>query len=65
MVSFWCRGDSSKITLNIDPLWLNLNTGKWQIAVASTVFIKKINDAPMYIPPLLLTSNIVASQYGK
>lgn len=64
MPSFWIRGDSSKITLSLDPLWLNLSSGKWQIAIASTVFIQKTQDPPQYIPPLLLTSNIVSSQYS-
>ena len=63
--SFWCRGDSSKITLNLDPSWINLSAGKWQIAIASSVFIQKTQDQPQYIPPLLLTSNIVQSQYRK
>ena len=64
MPSFWIRGDSSKITLILDPLWLNLSAGKWQIAIASIVFIQKSQDPPQYIPPLLLTSNIVSAQYS-
>ena len=63
-MSFWCRGDSNKIVLTIDPLWLNLCVGKWQIAVSSTVFIQKTEEVPQVFQPLLLTSNIVSSQYS-
>ena len=63
--SFWIRADSNQIPLSLDPLWLNLSVGKWQLAVSSTVFIQKSNEQPEYILPLLLTSNVVESQYSK